>query len=880
VSAQTELKNAIDAVGDATLAVTKAQESQKRNAIDNALAIDSAEKALDKARTDRANTLQQQQQAAQQTMAQRAEVTKPYDDSPQSIKDFTDFYEKNIKPAFADLEKSAADSGVLYAIEDFFTAIKPLLPDLKSLIMTTGTAVATFIRELGYVVSSKEGKQFIAFLQKEIPVAFDLFTRGSKKALPSILEIIEKLAPLAEKLGPTLVDLIGQLADRFLKFAEDKGPNGLPQLLNRIEAAAPAVLAFLVAAIPALVTLLEAFAPLGEAMLYSLVLLAKVINFIGPLGLSGTITNLMAIASLIGSRWSSVWGGIRDVVSDVVGGIRKTFSEGMSYLEARLIETRNRIGAAWAILEGLLAMPIHGFFSVLNGLIHVLNDNLLSHFGSFRIHDVPEPAVITRAIAAGGAAVQNFAAGGVVDGRRGVILPGYRPGVDDVPSMLSQGEAVLVPQVARAIGRDTIEAWNADGLAGRKVRFYATGGLVDLAPDIVAFQRRSGVPFTVTSTYRPGANDYHGQRMAVDVASTPGNMVKQASWEYGYAPYLLELIHSGGPGYFVKNGRKVGADYYRSVYSEHFDHVHTAMNRAGLLGAKIAADPQIDNAGDTATPTGLAATLLGHLASALQSPLKPFVAKYKDTTIGQALATIPQFLTGKMGAWVIGKIAELEKDVISGAVRLGSEALDVGKSITDFLHITSSDTKTPHAAGDMASPLTAAGYAKSKLGGFNWTTGDWAALTRLWNGESGWRWNAKNPGSGAYGIPQALPAGKMGAAGPDWPVNAFTQIDWGMGYIASTYGDPVNAYAKWLSREPHWYDEGGYLPPGLTVAMNGTGKPERILTEDQWRALKDSRHTQVGVTVRVQDGAVPGLISAEVDRQFGQLADASIYGGA
>ena len=30
------------------------------------------------------------------------------------------------------------------------------------------------------------------------------------------------------------------------------------------------------------------------------------------------------------------------------------------------------------------------------------------------------------------------------------------------------------------------------------------------------------------------------------------------------------------------------------------------------------------------------------------------------------------------------------------------------------------------------------------------------------------------------------------------------------------------------------YDRGGQLPPGLTLAMNATGKPERILTENQW----------------------------------------------
>jgi hypothetical protein len=40
---------------------------------------------------------------------------------------------------------------------------------------------------------------------------------------------------------------------------------------------------------------------------------------------------------------------------------------------------------------------------------------------------------------------------------------------------------------------------------------------------------------------------------------------------------LLELIHKGGPGYAVKNGRKVdGSQFYASVWDGHADHVHVA----------------------------------------------------------------------------------------------------------------------------------------------------------------------------------------------------------------------------------------------------------------------------------------------------------------
>lgn len=82
-----------------------------------------------------------------------------------------------------------------------------------------------------------------------------------------------------------------------------------------------------------------------------------------------------------------------------------------------------------------------------------------------------------------------------------------------------------------------------------------------------------------------------------------------------------------------------------------------------------------------------------------------------------------------------------------------------------------------------------------------------SCLVELWNGESGWRWDAENPSSGAYGIPQALPASKLASAGSDWKDNAGTQIKWGLQYIKgrADYGTPCKAWDMWNSRSPHWY---------------------------------------------------------------------------
>lgn len=84
-----------------------------------------------------------------------------------------------------------------------------------------------------------------------------------------------------------------------------------------------------------------------------------------------------------------------------------------------------------------------------------------------------------------------------------------------------------------------------------------------------------------------------------------------------------------------------------------------------------------------------------------------------------------------------------------------------------------------------------------------WGDGEFSCLVALWNKESGWRVNAYNASSGAYGIPQALPGSKMGSHGADWQTNPATQIAWGLDYIAGRYGSPCGAWGH--SQSVGWY---------------------------------------------------------------------------
>ena len=86
---------------------------------------------------------------------------------------------------------------------------------------------------------------------------------------------------------------------------------------------------------------------------------------------------------------------------------------------------------------------------------------------------------------------------------------------------------------------------------------------------------------------------------------------------------------------------------------------------------------------------------------------------------------------------------------------------------------------------------------------YGWGKKQYKDVVKLWNRESGWNYHAQNGGSGAYGIPQALPGSKMSSAGPNWRNNSHTQIKWGLKYIHDRYGKPSHAWSH--SQHHNWY---------------------------------------------------------------------------
>ena len=118
---------------------------------------------------------------------------------------------------------------------------------------------------------------------------------------------------------------------------------------------------------------------------------------------------------------------------------------------------------------------------------------------------------------------------------------------------------------------------------------------------------------------------------------------------------------------------------------------------------------------------------------------------------------------------------------------------------------------------------------------FGWGRGaQWNALTNLITRESGWRPTAQNPTSTAFGLFQFLNSTWAGT-GIAKTSNPRLQTIAGLRYIRSRHRSPIGAWNFW--QRNHWYDDGGWLPPGISISHNDTGQPERVLAPGQVDSL-------------------------------------------
>jgi hypothetical protein len=189
---------------------------------------------------------------------------------------------------------------------------------------------------------------------------------------------------------------------------------------------------------------------------------------------------------------------------------------------------------------------------------------------------------------------------------------------------------------------------------------------------------------------------------------------------------------------------------------------------------------------------GMGAATLSPLGAAISSPANAEVAP-AVTLYASALGDAQSV---ELASSISGSSASLDRDSYAAGMKPKPKpkpkAIPVQGRAASFT--------VPFVAPD---PGTAQAVAYDMVQARGWGDSEFSCLVALWKRESGWRVNAYNAGSGAYGIPQALPGSKMASAGADWATNPATQIKWGLGYISGRYGSPCGAWGH--SQSSGWY---------------------------------------------------------------------------
>ncbi|TYA97380.1 peptidase M23 [Lactobacillus sp. SL9-6] len=164
--------------------------------------------------------------------------------------------------------------------------------------------------------------------------------------------------------------------------------------------------------------------------------------------------------------------------------------------------------------------------------------------------------------------------------------------------------------------------------------------------------------------------------------------------------------------------------------------------------------------------------------------------------------------------------------------RVGSGFFKFMSKLADMFGDNSSTTgSSAKPSGDHEHWLKQAGIPTSDYDMYNYI------ITK----ESGWNPKATNPGTGAYGLPQSLPASKMARAGSDWKTNPITQLKWMKWYVNDgNYHSIRQAYNH--EKSIGWYANGGISRFAKLAHISEGNKTESIVP---WDITKRARAYQI-----------------------------------
>ena len=180
---------------------------------------------------------------------------------------------------------------------------------------------------------------------------------------------------------------------------------------------------------------------------------------------AGVVSSIWnGIASTVSGVWESIKTAASTAVQWVYDSVTGIFSSMSSSVASTFEGMRSAIESVWNKVKGVAAKPVNFIIDTVytNGLKSMV-ETVASKIGlSLTLPTVPR--------------IAEYAGGGIV--------PGYSPGHDTIPALLSPGEAILVPELVRQIGPSRIIAANyaaskrrPGGSPGKAPAGFSGGGI-------------------------------------------------------------------------------------------------------------------------------------------------------------------------------------------------------------------------------------------------------------------------------------------------------------------------------------------------------------------------------------------------------------------
>lgn len=262
----------------------------------------------------------------------------------------------------------------------------------------------------------------------------------------------------------------------------------------------------------------------------------------------------------------------------------------------------------------------------------------------------------------------------------------------------------------------------------------------------------------------------------------------------------------------------------------------------------------------------------GDIFPALLEPGETVVPKHLTPAVAPLMAAhkVPGFDTGGyVGNGGAGTFPGLGDFAVQAHTALAADTASALVGAMNGAIKTAQAAATASASGGGGGGINASGVTnssaeaalKAAAAKAGWTGAQWQALYEVEMREAGFSLTATNKSSGAYGMAQFINgAGEYADYGGNSSTAAGQAVAM-VNYIKQRYGTPAAAEAH--EQTYGWYDSGGYMPPGLSLALNGTGRPEPVFTGRQWDMLSSA--------VAGGDGA--GFGSRAMHRKFDRMID-------